>query len=78
MNPDEKLAYMANQIAKFFAPQGEDRAARGVADHIAKFWGPEMRRDFLTAAAKDTSGLHPAVKAALPLLFAQQSAATTQ
>jgi formate dehydrogenase subunit delta len=68
MNPDEKLAYMANQVAKFFAAQGAERAAKGVADHLQKFWNPDMRRDFLAAAAKDTSNLHPAVKAALPLL----------
>ena len=66
MNPDEKLAYMANQIAKFFAAQGEEKAAKGVADHIQKFWNPDMRRDFLAAAAN--LPLHPAVKAALPLL----------
>ena len=70
MKPDEKLAYMANQVAKFFAAQGEERAARGVADHLQKFWDPVMRSDFLAAAAKDGSGLHPAVKAALPLLIA--------
>ena len=68
MNPDEKLAYMANQVAKFFAAQGDERAAKGVADHLQKFWNPDMRRDFLSAAAKDSSNLHPAVKAALPLL----------
>jgi formate dehydrogenase subunit delta len=72
MKPDEKLAYMANQVAKFFAAQGEERAARGVADHLQKFWDPVMRRDFLAAAAKDSSGLHPAVKAAVPILQAQQ------
>jgi formate dehydrogenase subunit delta len=72
MKPDEKLAYMANQVAKFFAAQGEERAARGVADHLQKFWDPVMRRDFLAAAAKDSSNLHPAVKAALPILQAQQ------
>jgi formate dehydrogenase subunit delta len=72
MKPDEKLAYMANQIAKFFAAQGGERAARGVADHLQKFWDPVMRRDFLAAAAKDSSSLHPAVKAALPILQAQQ------
>ncbi|HWY13719.1 MAG TPA: formate dehydrogenase subunit delta [Rhizomicrobium sp.] len=72
MKPDEKLVYMANQIAKFFAAQGEERAARGVADHLQKFWDPVMRRDFLAAAAKDSSSLHPAVKAALPILQAQQ------
>lgn len=74
MKPDEKLAYMANQIAKFFAAQGEERAAKGVADHIAKFWNPDMRRDFLTAAAKGGLNLEPAVKAALPLLQTQQTA----
>jgi formate dehydrogenase subunit delta len=72
MNPDEKLAYMANQIAKFFAAQGEERAARGVADHLQKFWNPDMRSDFLAAAAKHSSNLHPAVKAALPLLKSGQ------
>ena len=51
-----------------FAAQGEERAAKGVADHLQKFWNPDMRRDFLAAAAKDTTNLHPAVKAALPLL----------
>ena len=70
MNPDEKLAYMANQIAKFFAAQGTDKAVAGVADHIRKFWNPDMRRDFLAAAAKGNLDLHPAVKAALPLLKA--------
>jgi formate dehydrogenase subunit delta len=74
MKPDEKLAYMANQIAKFFASQGEERAARGVADHIEKFWNPDMRRDFLVATAGGTLDLHPAVRAALPLLRAQQDA----
>ena len=73
MKPDEKLAYMANQIAKFFAAQGEEKAALGVADHLQKFWNPDMRRDFLAAAAKDSSDLHPAVKAALPLLKSQLS-----
>lgn len=74
MNPDEKLAYMANQIAKFFAAQGEERAAKGVADHLQKFWSPDMRRDFLAAAEKGNLNLHPAVKAALPMLQASQTA----
>jgi formate dehydrogenase subunit delta len=72
MKPDEKLVYMANQVAKFFAAQGEERAARGVADHLQSFWSSDMRRDFLAAAAKDSSGLHPAVNAALPLLKASE------
>ena len=76
MKPDEKLAYMANQIAKFFASQGEDRAAHGVADHIEKYWNFDMRRDFLAAAAAGGLDLHPAVRAALPLLQESQDAQT--
>ena len=74
MNPDEKLAYMANQVAKFFAAQGEEKAAKGVADHLQKFWNPDMRRDFLAAVATGNLTLHPAVKAALPMLQGQQPA----
>ncbi len=42
MSPD-KLVYMANQIGKFFVSQGPDKAAAGIAEHIAKFWDPRMR-----------------------------------
>jgi len=66
MSPDEKLIYMANQIAKFFAAQGKERASVGVADHLLKFWDPEMRRTFLAAVDRDDSPLLPAVKAAVP------------
>jgi len=33
MSPD-KLVYMANQIGKFFAHQGEEKAIAGIADHL--------------------------------------------
>jgi formate dehydrogenase subunit delta len=35
-SPD-KLVYMANQIAKFFASQGEAQAIAGIANHLEKF-----------------------------------------
>ena len=70
MSPDEKLIYMANQIAKFFTAQGEERAAVGVSDHLLKFWDPEMRRSFLAAVDRDDSPLLPAVKAAVPRIRA--------
>ncbi len=70
MKPDEKLVYMGNQIAQFFASQGPDRAASSTADHLQKFWDPQMRRNFLAIAAKDTSSFHPALKAALPMITA--------
>ena len=42
MSPD-RLVYMANQIGKFFASQGEDRAVDEIATHLKKFWDPSMR-----------------------------------
>ena len=46
MSPD-KLAYMANQIGKFFAHQKHDQAVASIADHVIKFWDPRMRREIL-------------------------------
>jgi formate dehydrogenase subunit delta len=41
----QKLVYMANQIAAFFASQGRDeKAVAGTADHIKAFWDPSMRK----------------------------------
>ncbi len=42
MSPD-KLVYMANQIATFFATQPGDDQAKRVAAHIKDFWEPRMR-----------------------------------
>ncbi|HEX2890113.1 formate dehydrogenase subunit delta [Vineibacter terrae] len=66
MSPD-KLVYMANQIGKFFAHQGEAKAAAGIADHIAKFWDPRMRAAIQAHVASGGAGLDP------PVLQAVQS-----
>ncbi|MBV8800544.1 MAG: formate dehydrogenase subunit delta [Alphaproteobacteria bacterium] len=63
---EEKLAYMANQIADFFRAQGEARAVPAVADHINKFWDPQMREDFLAFAQKPEAKLHEFVRKAIP------------
>ncbi|HEY0303117.1 MAG TPA: formate dehydrogenase subunit delta [Rhizomicrobium sp.] len=68
MSTDDKLIYMANQIAKFFAAQGEARAVAGIGDHIRKFWDPGMRGDFLALARADSARLDPLVRKALPLI----------
>ncbi|HVV64569.1 MAG TPA: formate dehydrogenase subunit delta [Rhizomicrobium sp.] len=65
---EEKLIQQANQIASFFAAQGEAKAVPAIADHIKKFWDPEMRRKFLTVAAKPETKLHPLVRKAVDLL----------
>lgn len=64
MQPD-KLVLMANQIAKFFAAQGEDRAVPQIADHIDKFWDPRMRKEINLHVARGGSGLDPLAKAAI-------------
>lgn len=37
------LAYMANQIARNFAVQGEDAAIAATLAHIRDFWDPRMK-----------------------------------
>jgi formate dehydrogenase subunit delta len=62
MSPD-KLAYMANQIGKFFAHQKHDQAVASIADHLQKFWDPRMRSDIL--AHLDAVALDPLVREAI-------------
>ena len=68
MSPDEKLIYMANQIAAFFAAQGRDKAIAGVADHLKRFREPHMRARLLELAPEHRLELSPYVREALPLL----------
>lgn len=63
--PPEKLAHMANQIGKFFAHQGEERAVISIADHMAKFWEPRMRAALLEYARARGENLDPFVMRAV-------------
>jgi formate dehydrogenase subunit delta len=49
---DDKLVFMANQIAGYFRSYPEADAVAGVADHIKSFWTPGMIRS-LTARLRD-------------------------
>jgi len=64
MSPD-KLVYMANQIGKFFASQGEAQAVAGIASHLQKFWDPRMRRAISAHLDAGGAGLDPLVKRAV-------------
>lgn len=64
MSPDQRLIYMANQIARNLAVQGDAAAALATADHIAAFWDPRMRARII--AVED--GLEPIAAAAVQLL----------
>ena len=69
MQPD-KLVMMANQIARFFAAQGEARAVPQIADHIEKFWDPRMRKGILAHVADGGAGLDALAVAAVAKLKA--------
>ncbi len=42
-----RLAYMANQIARNFAAQGEETAIAATAEHLRNFWDPRMIATFV-------------------------------
>ena len=65
MSPD-KLAYMANQIGRFFAHQKHDQAVASIADHLDKFWDPRMRSGIL-AHLEDVQ-LDPLVREAIAVI----------
>lgn len=65
---DDKLAYMANQIATAFRAQPREGAAAAVADHINKFWEPRMRAQLLAQLDAGGAGLDPTVIAAGPAI----------
>lgn len=67
MSP-ERLVYMANQIGKFFAAQGEEAAIAGIADHLKKFWDPRMRREIIAHLDAGGAGLDPGTRAAVERL----------
>jgi len=64
----DKLVYMANQISKFFASQGQELAVAGTADHIQKFWDPRMRAQITAHLKAGGQGLDPIVRLALERL----------
>lgn len=73
MQHSDRLTTMANQIAAFFgaSPTGgrgqEEGGAKGVADHINKYWEPRMRTQLIERIRRgETAGLLPLVVEALP------------
>jgi formate dehydrogenase subunit delta len=59
------LTLMANQIARNFAVQGEERAAAATAEHIKLFWDPRMKAAIM---AGDKADLSPIAAAAVAML----------
>jgi formate dehydrogenase subunit delta len=59
---------MANQIGRFFANQGEEKAVAAIADHIRKFWEPRMRAQIVARYKAGVSGFDPFVAKAVASL----------
>jgi formate dehydrogenase subunit delta len=75
---DQDLTRMANQIADFFASYPPDEAVPGVADHIVKFWPPDMRQAFLAEIAAGGNGLSPLALEAGQRLASEAKARTNE
>ena len=65
-----KLIHMANQIADNFRIQPEPVAIAAIAEHIARYWTPRMRREILAHAAAGGAGLDPLTLGALRTMTA--------
>jgi formate dehydrogenase subunit delta len=61
----DKLAYMANQIGRFFDSQKKDAAVAGIEDHIMKFWDPRMRRQIVAQLSDSSVHLDAPVREAI-------------
>ena len=64
----ERLVYMANQIASFFATQPGDAAALQTADHINAYWVANMRREIVAHLDAGGAGLNPVAVEAVKIL----------
>jgi len=74
----ERLVYMANQIAAFFASQRHERAVLGAADHLAAFWTPAMREAILAEAREGESGLSALARESVLFLGERSGAAVSR
>ncbi len=65
---NDRLVYMANQIAKFFAHEPAAQAAQSVENHIRRFWEPKMRHAIIAYLEAGGQGLNETAFDAINLL----------
>jgi len=61
----EKLVRMINQISRFFAHEGPERAPVSIADHLCKYWEPRMRTAIKKHVANSGQALDPLARMAV-------------
>lgn len=54
-----KLVRMLNQIAVNFDVGDQAKAVAGTADHVRRFWTPDMRREIVAYAERSGADLSP-------------------
>ena len=63
---------MANDIGAFFDSEPDKaEAAKGVANHLKRFWDPRMRRQIVAHYREGGAGLKDVARAAVGLLASE-------
>jgi formate dehydrogenase subunit delta len=57
----DRIARMANDIAKFMESKPHDEGLAGIASHINDFWEPRMRKQLFDLLDAGGAGLRPLV-----------------
>jgi formate dehydrogenase subunit delta len=57
----DKIARMANDIAKFMESKPHDEGVAGLYSHINDFWDPRMRKQLFDLIDAGGAGLRPLV-----------------
>jgi formate dehydrogenase subunit delta len=70
----DKIARMANDIAKFMESKPHDEGVTLLASHINDFWNPRMRRQLFDLIDAGGAGLRPLVLEAAASIRRPQAA----
>lgn len=75
MDEYTRLVAMANQIAAFFKPYGDESAIDSTYEHLMQFWEPRMRVKMIAHVQAGGAGLSPIALAAAKRLKKPATAA---
>jgi formate dehydrogenase subunit delta len=70
----DKIARMANDIAKFMESKPHDEGVAGLASHVNDFWEPRMRKQLFELIDAGGAGLRPLVLEAAARIRRPQAA----